>query len=131
MPLIALQQKVTEKVLEKTSEGSGQFMIILSWLGEHWLKVIIGFFAAYYGLKLFIKFIRLLYLHFHSRRLVFLKISLPRTDSKLDQENRTEKGFKEKVAVMAQLFRALYEIRELNLWNMIKTKIWQGDNIFF
>ena len=32
---------------------------------------------------------------------------------------------------MAQLYRALYEIRELNLWNMIKTKIWQADNISF
>ena len=32
---------------------------------------------------------------------------------------------------MAQLYRALYEIREMNLWNTIKTKIWQADNVSF
>ncbi len=60
-----------------------------------------------------------------------MKVTLPRSDSKMDQEQRTEKDFKEKVAIMAQLYRALYEIRELNLWNTIKTKIWQADNISF
>ncbi|MBU0727418.1 type IV secretion system DNA-binding domain-containing protein [Patescibacteria group bacterium] len=60
-----------------------------------------------------------------------MKVVLPRSDSKMDQEQRTEKDFKEKVAIMSQLFRGLYEIRELNLWNLIKTKIWQADNISF
>lgn len=30
---------------------------------------------------------------------------------------------------MAQFYRAIYEIREMNLWNTVKTKIWQSDNI--
>jgi len=49
----------------------------------------------------------------------------------MDQEKRTEKDFKEKMAIMSQLYRAVYEIHEMNLWNTIRTKIWQGDNISF
>ncbi|QQR83453.1 DUF87 domain-containing protein [Candidatus Peregrinibacteria bacterium] len=48
-----------------------------------------------------------------------------------DQEQRTEKDFKEKVAIMSQLYRALYEIRELNLMNRINVWLWQADNISF
>jgi hypothetical protein len=64
-----------------------------------------------------------------AKHLVYLRITLPRSDSKIDQEKRTEKDFKEKIAVMSQLYQALYEIREMNLWNTLKTKLWQADNI--
>lgn len=103
----------------------------LAWAGEHWLLTLGILFGGYYAFRLTLGFLRMVYLHFHARRLIYLKITLPRSDSKLDQEKRTEKDFKEKVAVMAQLYRAIYEIRELNLWNMIKTRIWQADNISF
>ena len=32
---------------------------------------------------------------------------------------------------MAQLYRALYEIKEMNLFNTLKTKMWQADDISF
>ena len=54
-----------------------------------------------------------------SRRLVSFKVMLPRSDSKLDQEKRTEKDFKEKVALMEQLYRAVWEIRSLSFWGII------------
>jgi len=82
-------------------------------------------------LKYFIRFARFLYAHFRFKDLVWMKITLPRSDSKIDQEQRTEKDFKEKVAIMAQLYRALYEIKEMNLWNLIRTKVWQSDDISF
>ncbi len=48
-----------------------------------------------------------------------MKILLPRQESKIDQEKRTEKDFKEKIAIMEQLFRALWEIKSLNFYQML------------
>lgn len=54
-----------------------------------------------------------------SRKLVSMKVLLPRTDSKIDQEKRTEKDFKEKIAMMEQLYRALWEVKSLTFWQSI------------
>ncbi len=104
---------------------------ILGWIKDNWIWVFILIFGTYYALKWVIKVLRFLHQNSRAKDLIYLKITLPRSDSKMDTEKRTEKDFKEKVAIMAQLYRALYEIRELNLWNLIKTKIWQADNISF
>jgi len=106
-----------------------------TWAKLHWgwsiLIGIVGIYVFFHLVAYAINFVRYTYVHYKAKNLVFLKIQLPMSDSKLDQEKRTEKDFKEKVAVMAQLYRALYEIREMNLWNLIKTKIWQADNVSF
>ncbi len=75
--------------------------------------------------------IRWRYAERRSREYIYMKVILPRDDSKLDQEKKTEKDFKEKVAIMGQLYRALSEISELNLKNTIKTIIFQNDQISF
>ena len=101
------------------------------WFAESWIILLILLLVVVYGLPLLVKLIRFIHEHRKAKDLVYMKIELPRSDSKIDQERRTEKDFKEKVAIMSQLYRAIYEIRELNLWNTIKTKIWQSDNISF
>ena len=107
------------------------FKKIIDWIVNYGLLTLLIVILTYYGLKISIKIMRFVNLHYKAKNLMYLKVTLPRSDSKLDQEKRTEKDFKEKVAIMAQLYRALYEIRELNLWNLIKTKIWQADNVSF
>ncbi|MBN2306867.1 type IV secretory system conjugative DNA transfer family protein [Candidatus Peregrinibacteria bacterium] len=102
-----------------------------NWLLDNWVEILIAIGVIFYGIPWLIKIARFIFVHFMAKDLVYLRIELPRSDSKMDQEKRTEKDFKEKVAIMSQLYRALYEIRELNLWNLIKTKIWQADNISF
>ncbi|MDD5751450.1 MAG: hypothetical protein PHS73_02935, partial [Candidatus Peribacteraceae bacterium] len=54
-----------------------------------------------------------------SKHLVKMQILLPRSDTKVDQEKRTEKDFKEKVAVMEQLYRALWEVQNLTIWQQL------------
>jgi len=103
----------------------------LEWLKNYGLWALLIVIGGWYFLKYFIRFARMLNLHFAAKHLVYLKVTLPRSEGKADTERRTEKDFKEKIAIMAQLFRALYEIREMNLWNTIKTKIWQADNVSF
>ncbi len=87
----------------------------MQWLKANGLKTVIIVFVLWYGIKYLFKLIRLIHLHRGTKNLVYMKVTLPRSDSKMDQEKRTEKDFKEKVAMMAQLYRALYEIREMNL----------------
>lgn len=64
-----------------------------------------------------------------SKHLVFLRITLPRDDSAKDKEKQTEKDFREKVSVMTQFFRSLHETNELNLLNILKTRVLK-NNIF-
>lgn len=62
---------------------------------------------------------RFSYAWYKGKHLVSLKVVLPRNDSKIDQEKRTEKDFKEKIAAMEQLFRALNEVKELSFWQVV------------
>ncbi|MEK7136913.1 MAG: type IV secretion system DNA-binding domain-containing protein, partial [Patescibacteria group bacterium] len=63
--------------------------------------------------------IRFVYAIGKARSIVTMKVMLPRSDSKIDQEKRTEKDWKEKIAVMEQLFRALSEVRSLTIWQYL------------
>lgn len=77
------------------------------------------------GLHAFKKYARLWYAIYHAKYLVCMKVILPRDDSKLDQEKRTDKDFKEKLAVMEQLYRALWEVRSLTIWQSLHFAIWR------
>lgn len=75
--------------------------------------------AAYFLWRELVYWFRFTYTYLQSSRLIHLKVLLPRSDSKLDQEKRTEKDFKEKVAIMEQLYRALFEVKTLTFWQMV------------
>jgi hypothetical protein len=65
-------------------------------------------------------------------KLVHLRITLPRNDSKLDREQQTEKDFHEQIGKAEQFFRALHETRDLNLYNMIfKRILWNKPQLSF
>lgn len=66
-----------------------------------------------------------------SKGLVFMRVTLPREDSKDDREKATEKDFREKIGIMEQLYRALWEINRLNLYNAIRSWFWNTDLISF
>ena len=78
---------------------------------------------------IFIHSLRYMHRIIASKHLVFLRVTLPREDSTKDKEREVEKDFREKIAIMAQFYRNIHETRELNLMNMIKTKIFHS-NIF-
>ena len=86
------------------------------------LALILGFYTALWLLRFIFNFNQ-------SKKLVFLRITLPREDSQKDKEKETEKDFREKISIMAQFFRNLHETRELNLLNTIKTRLFK-NNIF-
>jgi len=75
--------------------------------------------GCYLGWRLFATVVRFVFALYKSKKLVSMKVLLPRSDSKIDQEKRTEKDFKEKIAIMEQLYRALWEVRSLTFWQGI------------
>lgn len=75
--------------------------------------------------------VRFAYAWYMGPRLVSMKVLLPRGDSKIDQEKRTEKDFKEKVAIMEQLYRALWEVRNLTFWQFLHFWIFRYATVSF
>lgn len=66
-----------------------------------------------------------------SKNLVYMEVSMPRTDSQKDREKAVEKDFREKVGIMEQLYRSVWEINRLNFWNLVKSWFWNTDTISF
>ncbi len=81
--------------------------------------------------KLFVFDLRFYYAWWKGKSLVSMKVLLPRSDSKIDQEKRTEKDFKEKVAMMEQLYRALWEVKDLTFWQSLHFWVFRYATISF
>jgi hypothetical protein len=93
------------------------------------LTIILLVLGAFIALKIAIGIIRHIRHINNSKKLVYLRVTLPREDSSKDKEKETEKDFREKISVMGQLYRSLHETMELNMMNQIKVRLFK-DNIF-
>ena len=74
---------------------------------------------------------RFIYAVTHAKDLITMKVMLPRNDSKIDEEKRTEKDWKEKMAIMEQLYRALWEVKALTFWTVLYTWLWRFNTMSF
>jgi len=66
-----------------------------------------------------------------AKKIIFMRITLPRKDTQKDKEKQEEKDFKEKIAIMAQFYRNIHEIREINLKNKIRNYFLNLDFVSF
>ncbi len=62
-----------------------------------------------------VKIIRFLFEIWYAKNLVRMRISLPRSDSKLDKERETKKDFKEKIGQMNMFYKAVHKLSEAGL----------------
>ena len=117
-------KELLEKYIDKFMEAPLE-LVILS---------IIGIAGIYFAWKFFFFLIRYIdrRREYRTDKLVHLRITLPRNDSKLDREQQTEKDFHEQIGKAEQFFRALHETRDLNLYNMIfKRMLWHKPQLSF
>jgi len=63
-------------------------------------------------LVIILKIIRLAFEVYYSKNIRYLKITLPRADSKLDKEKETKKDFKEKLGMMSMFYKAIHKLAE-------------------
>ena len=59
-----------------------------------------------------IKIIRFLFELYYAKNLRYLKVTVPRADSKLDKEKETKKDFKEKIWMMSMFYKAIHKLSE-------------------
>jgi hypothetical protein len=78
---------------------------------------------------LLLKLIRLLYEIYAARKLVYMKITLPRADSKLDKEKETKKDFKEKTGIMSIFYKGIHKISEATLTETLLNIIFNHSKI--
>ena len=56
--------------------------------------------------------LRLIFEVYYAKNIRYLKITLPRADSKLDKEQETKKDFKEKLGMMSMFYKAIHKLSE-------------------
>lgn len=61
---------------------------------------------------LIVKIFRLFFEIYYAKNLRYLKITLPKKDSKLDKEQETKKDFKEKIGVMSMFYKSIHKLSE-------------------
>lgn len=105
---------------------------VLNFIKTHPWQIVVGVVAVIVGWKLFWALFRYAYHRlFIERSLVYMQITLPREDSPKDKEKDVEKDFRERIAIMEQLYRSLYEIREISIANIIKRTILRHHVVSF
>jgi hypothetical protein len=69
----------------------------------------------------------------NAKRMVFMKVLVPRGDSKADREKQKElaKDMKEKIARMSQVFRSLHKLGHLSVTDNILRKIFRKPKVTF
>lgn len=63
-------------------------------------------------LYLLYKGVRLAFELYYSKNIRYLRITLPRADSKLDKEKETKKDYKEKIGMMSMFYKAIHKLSE-------------------
>jgi len=79
---------------------------------EWYIIILIKAFFVFVALYIVFKIIRLLFELYYSKNLRYLKVTLPRADSKLDKEQATKKDFKEKAWIMSMFYKAIHKLAE-------------------
>ena len=76
-----------------------------------------------------LKIVRLTYEVIRANNLVYMRVTLPRADSKLDKEQDTKKDFKEKIGIMTLFYKSVHMIGQISAMNTIKNFIFDHAKV--
>jgi hypothetical protein len=76
-----------------------------------------------------LRIIRLTYEVLTTDRLMYMRITLPRADSKLDKEKETKKDFKEKIGIMTVFYKSIHNITQASAWDTFMNFIFRHAKI--
>jgi len=76
-----------------------------------------------------VKTTRFLFELYYAKNLRYLKITVPRADSKLDKEKETKKDFKEKIWMMNMFYKAIHKLAEAWLKDTFLNMIFRHSKI--
>lgn len=104
---------------------------MLEFLKTYWLILLIGLVL----LRLLWSLGKYLF-HYYAakvatKRLVYLRVSLPRESVVQGEQKEEQKDFRDKIGLMSQFFRSIHEIKELTLANRLKVWLFKLDLVSF
>lgn len=100
--------------MAQPSYWSGIWNFII-WIFENALNIILAIIIVW----ICIRIMRLAYEVMMMPRMRYMKVTLPRADSKLDKEQDTKKDFKEKIGIMTLFYKSVHKISTISAWNTI------------
>ncbi|MEK7524026.1 MAG: type IV secretion system DNA-binding domain-containing protein [Patescibacteria group bacterium] len=105
---------------------------LVNFLKDYPLETLFGIVGLIIAWSIFVEMFRYAWHRLiNERGLVYMQITMPREDSQKDKEKQVEKDFREKIGIMEQLFRSLYEVRELSIRNIVRRFIFNHNIISF
>ncbi|MDD5769328.1 MAG: DUF87 domain-containing protein [Candidatus Gracilibacteria bacterium] len=78
---------------------------------------------------LLIKLVRLLFEVGMTKKLVYMKVTLPKADSKLDKEKETKKDFKEKTGMMSMYYKAIHKLSDAGLKDTMTDAVFDHSKV--
>ncbi len=93
--------------------------------------IIVIIMIVVFFLWIFKKFIRLIFELYFSKNLRYMRVTLPKADSKLDKEKETKKDFKEKIGIMTMFYKAVHKLAETGLKETVLNFLFQHSKISF
>jgi hypothetical protein len=76
-----------------------------------------------------LRVIRLFYEVIMADRLEYMRITLPRADSKLDKERETKKDFKEKIGIMTVFYKSIHNLTQSSAWDTFMNMVFRHAKI--
>ena len=106
-----LNQWTTHNSASTPEKEAGMFDSSLDLLWTIWYYILITLLIIV-ALITILKTIRFLFELYYIKNLRYLKVTVPRADSKLDKERETKKDFKEKIGMMSMFYKAVHKLAE-------------------
>lgn len=83
-----------------------------SYTRKDFVRFIFWCIIIYIALLLSLRWIRLLFEIYWSKYFIYLQVTFPKADSKLDKERETKRDFKEKIGMMSMYYKAIHKLSE-------------------
>jgi Type IV secretory system Conjugative DNA transfer len=111
-----------EKPKESTWSGIWDGIV---YIAENFLNIVLFIIIVWVCIRI----VRLAYEVLMADRLVYMRITLPRADSKLDKERETKKDFKEKMGIMTVFYKSIHNLTQSSAWNTFMNFIFHHAKI--
>lgn len=95
------------------------------WIGSNFINIVLFVIIVW----ICIRILRLTYEVLRAGDLVYMRVTLPRADSKLDKEKETKKDFKEKVGIMTVFYKSIHNLTQASAWDTFMNFIFHHAKI--
>lgn len=123
------QNQNTQNQSSQTQKGESWFNFEMGRYEEYFFYIVYAVLGFLFFLFVFVPIVRFLFELYYAKNLRYLKVTVPRADSKLDKEKETKKDFKEKIWMMSMFYKAIHKLSEAWLRDTVLNGIFRHSKI--